>query len=171
MRFENIFGRRTLAKVNRELLSYNIGLLKEFLADTIGRNTEMTVRSLQKGIFSPESEFLKRGGKRWRVALFDTVVDILGGSKNDLRKYSVVCELIHNGTLIADDIEDGSLLRRGKPSLHLIYGTDISVNLSQFLYFFPLVPLLEIRDHGLFARLMKIYTEEMISVSAGQAID
>ena len=46
-----------------------------------------------------------------------------------------VGEFIHNGSLVIDDIEDNSDLRRGKPCLHKIYGSDIAINVGCFMYF------------------------------------
>ncbi|MFO0131652.1 MAG: polyprenyl synthetase family protein [bacterium] len=48
-------------------------------------------------------------------------------------------EIIHNGSLIIDDIEDGSDLRREKPCVHKIYGTDVAVNAGNALYFIPML--------------------------------
>jgi octaprenyl-diphosphate synthase len=47
-------------------------------------------------------------------------------------------EFPHNASLIHDDIEDNSDERRGKPAVHLIYGTDTAINGGCFLYFLPL---------------------------------
>ena len=48
------------------------------------------------------------------------------------------CEIVHNATLIVDDIEDDSKIRRDKACLHLIYGIDISINVGMFMCFAPL---------------------------------
>lgn len=153
------------------LKRYNAGLLKRFLGRTACDSLRIDTDVLNKGIFTPLSDFLGRDGKRWRVSLFDTVLEITGGSKEKYGKYSVITELIHNGTLMADDIEDNSSMRRGLPSLHLMCGTDIVLNLSQFLYFFPLIDLLELNDKDLRSELMNIYIEEMINLATGQAVD
>ncbi len=171
MKESNVPGLIDLRAVNRMLRRYNAGLLKRYLGRTVCDSVRIDADVLNKGIFTPLSDFLGRGGKRWRVSLFDTVLKITGGSKERYRKYSVITELIHNGTLMADDIEDNSPMRRGLPALHLIYGTDIVLNLSQFLYFFPLIELPELKDKDLRSKLMNIYIEEMIKLASGQAVD
>ncbi|MEM4704854.1 MAG: polyprenyl synthetase family protein, partial [Candidatus Bathyarchaeia archaeon] len=78
------------------------------------------------------------------------------------------------GTLIIDDIEDSSELRRGKPCTYKIYGLDISINAGNAMYFFPLLPLIEKRHKIPSEKLVKvyeIYVEEMINLSLGQAMD
>ena len=55
-------------------------------------------------------------------------------------------ELLHAGSLIVDDIEDGSTQRRGAPSLHQLYGVPVALNTGNWLYFAPmaLIPRLEL---------------------------
>ena len=45
---------------------------------------------------------------------------------------------MHNGTLMVDDIEDNSTTRRNKECVHLLFGTDISLNAGNFMYFAPI---------------------------------
>ena len=48
-----------------------------------------------------------------------------------------VAELIHAGSLIVDDIQDGSTMRRGAPALHIRYGVPLALNSGNWLYFWP----------------------------------
>ena len=47
-------------------------------------------------------------------------------------------ELIHNATLVIDDIEDDSFVRRNDKCVHLKYGLDVAVNAANYVYFAPL---------------------------------
>jgi geranylgeranyl pyrophosphate synthase len=75
--------------------------------------------------------------------------------------------------LIVDDIEDSSIVRRDKECVHLIYGIDISVNASNFMYFAPLNYLL--KSGKLTAsqhiKLAQVYAEEMTALHIGQGWD
>ena len=53
------------------------------------------------------------------------------------RSCAEIVELIHAGSLIIDDIEDGSRMRRGRPALHVQYGMPLALNAGNWLYFFP----------------------------------
>jgi len=64
------------------------------------------------------------------------VAGALGGKPEDLAGCAYLCELVHNGTLAVDDIEDDSKLRRGKECIHLIYGTDVAINAGNGTLFF-----------------------------------
>jgi geranylgeranyl pyrophosphate synthase len=124
-------------------------------------------------IARPVWELLDRGGKRWRPVLFSIVCEALGG---DSRKYGdlvVLFEIIHSGSLVCDDIEDNSDLRRGKPCLHKIFGIDIAVNVGSAMYYLPLLVLLRNKDlyKDKLLDIYEAYSEELIKIHFGQAMD
>ena len=85
---------------------------------------------------------LDRGGKRWRPALFLLICEALGNDSDYCLDFSIIPEVIHNGTLVIDDIEDASELRRGKPCTYKIFQMDIAVNAGNAMYYLPLLPLM-----------------------------
>jgi octaprenyl-diphosphate synthase len=89
---------------------------------------------LVAALTGPGRDLINRGGKRWRPLLMTLVCESLGGGDAALPLVPLV-EFCHNASLIHDDIEDGSAERRGKPSVHLIYGLDAALNGGCFLYF------------------------------------
>jgi geranylgeranyl pyrophosphate synthase len=102
------------------------------------------------------------------------VIESLGKDPKDFLDFLVIPEVVHNGTLIIDDIEDGSLLRRNKPCIHRIYGEDIAVNAGNSMYYIPLLPLIKNRRKippQLLLDIYEIYIQEMINISHGQAMD
>ena len=130
--------------------------------------------ALTKAISEPLWDFLDRGGKRWRPALLLLVCEALGGEPGEFLDFAIIPEVIHNGTLIADDIEDQSDLRRGKPCTYRIFGLDISVNLSQAMYFIPMLVLRENRRKITLEQSNKIYgsfVRGMVNLCLGQAMD
>lgn len=44
-------------------------------------------------------------------------------------------EMLHNASLLIDDIEDNSKLRRGAPVAHSIYGIPLTINAANYVYF------------------------------------
>ena len=137
-------------------------------------NYSYNLETLNKALAEPIWEILDRGGKRWRPALFLLICEALGKNSEDCLDFAIIPEVIHNGTLIVDDIEDASELRRGKPCTYKIYGVDIAVNAGNAMYYLPLLPLMEkkaklpaetLRD------IYEIYVQEMINLSKGQAMD
>ena len=45
-----------------------------------------------------------------------------------------IIKMLHNSSLILDDIEDGSRLRRSRPSAHAVFGTAQSINSATYVY-------------------------------------
>lgn len=78
----------------------------------------------------PVWDLLDRGGKRFRPLLAYLCCKMFGGNPDKVRKVAAAVELLHNMTLIHDDIEDNSYERRGKPCLHKKYGIPISINVG-----------------------------------------
>jgi geranylgeranyl pyrophosphate synthase len=133
-----------------------------------------SLEALDKGIAEPIWEILDRGGKRWRPVLFLLVCEALGKRADDYLDFAIIPEVIHNGTLIIDDIEDSSELRRGKPCTYKIYGVDVAVNAGNTMYYLPLLPLIEKRAQispEMLRDLYEVYVQEMINLSMGQAMD
>lgn len=85
-------------------------------------------------VYSLIWDLLDRGGKRFRPSLCLLSCEAVGGKRADAISAATSIELFHNFTLIHDDIEDNSLLRRGKPTLHLIYGTPLAINAGDGLF-------------------------------------
>ena len=127
-----------------------------------------------KSFAEPIWEFLSRGGKRWRPTLFLLTVEALGGDKNKVFDFVVIPEIIHNGTLLHDDIEDRSELRRGKPCTYILYGLDVAINTGNEMYYLPLLPLIKNKenfDPKVLNKVFETYAKEMIDLGLGQAMD
>jgi len=134
----------------------------------------LDLEALNKAVTEPFWEFLDRGGKRWRPALFLLIYEALGANSDEVLDLAVISEIIHNGTLIADDVEDQSDLRRGKPCTYRIFGLDVAINLSTLMFFLPMLALIVNKkkiSSDKANKLYEIYIQEMVNISLGQAID
>jgi len=130
------------------------------------------VESLNKGVFEPFWDLADRGGKRWRPALMLMIYEALGGDPREIAPLAVIPEVIHNGTLAVDDVEDGSEFRRGKPCIHRIYGEDIAINMGNTMYYLPLLVLSEVAiPDEKKLKILEEYVRMMIRLSLGQAMD
>ncbi|MDR2629339.1 MAG: polyprenyl synthetase family protein [Spirochaetaceae bacterium] len=113
-------------------------MARSFLSvSTSGQPGSIVPGDSVKFLTQPGRELLGRGGKRWRPLLMVLVCESLGGGERALPLTPLV-EFPHNASLIHDDIEDNSEERRGKPAVHLLYGTDTAINGGCFFYFLPL---------------------------------
>jgi hypothetical protein len=69
--------------------------------------------------------------------------------------------------LSVDDVEDSSLLRRGIPVAHAIFGTPQTINSANYVYFKALQDLLLMNN----PKLVEIFTEELLNLHRGQGMD
>lgn len=84
-----------------------------------------------------------REGKALRPTLAIALCRALGGYLEAVLPTAATLELYHNAFLIHDDIEDDSLMRRGRPTLHLDHGVPIAVNVGDAMLVLSLGPLLD----------------------------
>lgn len=145
-----------------------------YVGSLLGRSGyEYDAAAINKAIIDPATYLLELGGKRWRPVLMLTIIDALGKNSNDFIEFSLIPEVIHNGTLVHDDIEDNSDFRRGAPSVHKKFGIDVAVNLGDFMFYFPIVALLDTEKltKETKMKVLEIYQREMLRVCVGQATD
>ena len=84
---------------------------------------------------APCASLVSGGGKRWRPLLAVLAYQLVGGNGDGIYTLAPLIEGIHTASLIHDDIEDNSELRRGKPAAHVAYGLDSALNSGSWLYF------------------------------------
>lgn len=113
-----------------ESMMANIGgevkkeLIKSFTADIISRRE----KQIFNAVYSPIKILVDREGKSWRSFLFCAICNLWGKNKYDCVKFSQAIELLHVGSLIIDDIEDHSSIRRGGPAVHCLVETPLAIN-------------------------------------------
>lgn len=66
-----------------------------------------------------------------------------------------------------DDVEDSSILRRGVPVAHSIFGTAQTINSANYVYFCALQELVKLNNQ----KAIQIYTEELCNLHRGQGMD
>jgi len=77
---------------------------------------------------------LSSGGKRVRPTVVLLVGNMLGGPEDKLVTVGAAIELLHTATLVHDDLIDGSLLRRGMPTLNARWSPAATVLTGDFLF-------------------------------------
>jgi len=115
-----------------------------------------------------------RSGKAFRPALCIAACRALGGRVEDVLRTAAVLELFHNAFLVHDDIEDGSLMRRGKPALHQDYGVPIAINVGDSIFALCLQPLLDNTHRlglGKALHILQIVAEMARESVEGQAME
>jgi geranylgeranyl diphosphate synthase type I len=148
---------------------------EDYLSEFFGEPTyRYDADAIQRALADPIWDLLDRGGKRWRAVLFLLLVEAFGDDPGAYLEYACIPEILHNGTIIVDDVEDGATLRRGEPALHHVYGTDVALNAGNAMYFIPL-KLVGRNPAGLDAgtrlRVYEMLMAELNRTHLGQGMD
>ena len=134
---------------------------QEYLESFFGEPPfEYDADGIQQALSDPLWDLLDRGGKRWRAVLFLVFVEAFGQDPHEYLPYACIPEILHNGTIIVDDVEDAATIRRGEPALHHVYGEDVALNAGNAMYFLPLKVLTD--DPGNLSSETRLRAYEML---------
>ncbi|KAK6536015.1 hypothetical protein TWF281_000261 [Arthrobotrys megalospora] len=85
---------------------------------------------------------------------------------------NTIIDILHSSSLIIDDIEDGSELRRGYPAAHMVFGTPQAINAANYLFVKALEEVEKLPGTlGSSLSPIKIYRQELRNLHIGQAMD
>jgi geranylgeranyl diphosphate synthase, type II len=119
----------------------------------LSRYRDITTRHLLSAIPKKGPSYLydlvaaypSRFGKGLRPALCFATCAALGGNRRQALNSAVAIELLHNAFLVHDDVQDGSDVRRGRPTLLRQHGIPIAVNVGNATNLLALRRLMENR--------------------------
>ena len=110
---------------------------------------------------------LSSGGKRIRPALLILSARLCGCADPRMYELSTVIEFIHTATLLHDDVMDNADLRRGNPTVHSLWGNEISILIGDYLYAKAMSLALADKDH----LVMETVSEVTVEMAKGQVIE
>ena len=111
---------------------------------------------------------LATGGKRLRAYLPVWLATNLGAGVQDALAFGAGLELLHNATLVHDDLQDGDTHRRGVPAVWTRWGAPQAINVGNALFFHGLSALMR---SLLVAELLPAVDDAMLRVIGGQALE
>jgi geranylgeranyl pyrophosphate synthase/predicted secreted hydrolase len=135
-------------------------------------NPDLDPDRLARSLVQPIRDIADRGGKGWRSYAALACIDIVGGDSRKFLHWLVMPEIVHVGSLIVDDVEDGSSVRRGGPAAHVLHGTPRAINAGTAAYFLAEPPIDQDdlpADKKL--RIYRLYFDALRAGHAGQALD
>jgi len=88
-------------------------------------------------------DYPTRGGKGFRPGLCLATCNALGGDHRHAVNTAAALEMFHNAFLVHDDIEDESIMRRGKSTMHTSHGLGIAVNVGDAMNVISIRPLMD----------------------------
>ncbi|KAF3385516.1 Phyllocladan-16-alpha-ol synthase [Penicillium rolfsii] len=106
-------------------------------------------------------------GKNMRSKFIQAFNTWLQVPQKHLEVVGKVITMLHNASLLVDDIEDSSVLRRGQPVAHSIFGVAQTFNSGNYVYFLALREIQKLNN----PRAIDIYVDALIQLHRGQGMD
>ncbi|KAE9980601.1 terpene cyclase [Venturia inaequalis] len=118
-------------------------------------------------LLGPYDYLLEHPGKDIRATMISAFNSWLQVPEQSLAIITKVVGMLHTASLLVDDVEDSSLLRRGVPVAHSIFGVPQAINSANYVYFLALQQLSLLNNPA----TIQIYTEELLNLHRGQGMD
>lgn len=98
------------------------------------------------------------------IAAFDAWLEVPKGSLEIITK---VVGILHEASLLVDDVQDSSELRRGYPVAHHIFGVPQTINSANYMYFVAVQELLKLGNQT----ALQTFADELVNLHRGQGMD
>ncbi|OJJ62754.1 hypothetical protein ASPSYDRAFT_129558 [Aspergillus sydowii CBS 593.65] len=118
-------------------------------------------------IMGPYDYMLQHPGKDLRRQMINAFNAWLKVPSESLAIITKVVAMLHTASLLIDDVEDNSVLRRGTPVAHSIYGTAQTINSANYVYFLALQEVQKLKSPA----AINIYVQELLNLHRGQGMD
>lgn len=139
------------------------------------RKIDLRLQNLLKGrepesLYKPASYILESSGKRLRPLLLLFSAKVSGGKFNQVYNAALAVEMLHNFTLVHDDIMDNADLRRGRSTLHKKFDLNTAILAGDSLLSVAYENLLKDCKVNT-KKAMASFTNGLIEVCEGQSLD
>ena len=108
-------------------------------------------------------------GKMLRAKMALRAADLLNVDQRAALHWAAAIEVLHNASLIHDDICDGDKLRRGRPAVWSVYGRDVALTLGDWMIALSFELAAEAAQRSQTTLLMKILATHMKTTTLGEA--
>ena len=126
-------------------------------------------------LYEASRHIVSAGGKRLRPFIVLESCKLVGGDPENAVPIAAAVELVHNFTLVHDDIMDQDEKRRGVPTVHVQYGVPMAINAGDLLFAKAYQATLKSMSRGISPKrtlqALETLTEAILRICEGQAMD
>jgi geranylgeranyl pyrophosphate synthase len=155
-----------MPQLDTDLTPQSITQLREEINDAL---ISLQLPENPKYLYYPLSYVFSGKGKRLRPILLNISGESLGASEHDLKYAGIAVELLHNFTLVHDDIMDQDDIRHGKHTIHKKWDESTAILAGDGIYVLSLSLIAKVKTQTL--RVVKTFNEAALMVCEGQAYD
>lgn len=123
-------------------------------------------------LYDPISYILLQSGKRLRPKLVHFAVEMFDGDPEQAQLVAMAFEMLHNFTLIHDDIMDVAPIRRGKETVYKKWNSNIAILSGDALAIMAFQQLLKLNcDQQIIIDIAKVFSATSLEICEGQQYD
>ncbi|TFK31766.1 isoprenoid synthase domain-containing protein [Crucibulum laeve] len=140
----------------------------------LSSDPNLTARN-EAALLEPFTYITSQPGKEIRTKLIDAFNTWMNVPTDQLQIIKRVVNMLHAASLLVDDIQDDSQLRRGNPVAHKIYGVPQTINTANYVCFIAFKELFALREKNAAVcpreAVDAIVAEELLCLHRGQGLD
>jgi len=125
-----------------------------------------------KTLYDPIAYTIQQPGKRLRPQMVYHVVDMFNGDAGQAKFVAAAFEMLHNFTLIHDDIMDKAPIRRGKPTVYQKWNTNCAILSGDALAIIAFQQLLKLGvNSDTILEISDVFAKCTLEICEGQQYD
>lgn len=145
--------------------------LREYLQEETMRAVHSHLKTrYPHTLYEPVNYIMSDGGKRIRPLLLILSSETFGGNIEKSLDAAIAIEILHNFTLVHDDIMDNADTRRGKQTIHKKWNVNTAILVGDELIALSYRSILKTKSNRI-AELLSAFTDGVNEVCEGQALD
>lgn len=152
-----------------------LDILKKYSAGVDGEIEKALNTIDPPSLHDASKHLIKAGGKKIRPSLVLLTAEAVGGRKEGALKTAAAVELIHTFSLIHDDIMDQDEIRRGKPSVHALWGEPMAILAGDIIFSLAFELVAQTHEEDIpsdrVIKALNTVVDACIKICEGQACD
>ncbi len=144
---------------------------KYFLNDVEVRINELIPVQEPNELYEPFRYIMEGGGKRIRPVLTMLACGAVNNDPYYALDAGAAIEIVHNFTLVHDDIMDNSPIRRGRETIHQKWNSAIGILTGDTMVAYAYKILYKYKDNKNYPEMIDALTDSILEVCHGQAYD
>ena len=140
-------------------------------AGTVNRYLLARLRGSPDSLYVAASHLIRNGGKRLRPYMVLKSCQLLGGKPADAMPAAAAVEMIHNFSLVHDDIMDNDEVRHGVPTTHSKFGVPLAILAGDVLFSKAYQVIASLAPQDMAAELMGRLAGGCVDICEGQQLD
>lgn len=142
-------------------------------AKTVNKYLRSNLKGKPDVLYKASAHLIVNGGKRLRPYLVMKSCQMLGGSTKNALSAAAAIEMVHNFTLVHDDIMDNDEMRHGVPTVHTRFGMPLAILAGDVLFSkaFEMVSVDKVHNSKVSSGLVSRLAKACVDVCEGQVLD